>query len=404
MNTTAKGNTYEDKVFQLVKRLIADGTVSVGKQYTLHKRKSYSIDFGTDSFIADISIEVTNPHFENKISNLIIFECKDLAGKLDKSDFEEWRGRTQNLPYGKKLYFVTRNGYSQPVIDKANNTGIGLIVWSGQGEEKWFAPRTLNEVENRNLQFELLRGDDNSSFFPLVYDNGYFCTLGEMLKHNGIPIGAPTLKASYLPTDKIKSIVNDLINTPEFYSINKTKIEDKLISFLNVSIDFQELPNSQNGKYDAINHRIIIPNWMISEPHRLRFSLAHELGHAYLHREKLRQYASFFYENGEFPIDPSDSEFRWFDNQANDFATYLLMPDAEFRHIVNITFQKYGLHMQPFVIDNQKGKFRIYYSIVNYLASHFDVSKKHVESRLKKDKFVEIIYQPSRIGNIIRGH
>ena len=118
MNTTAQGNAYENKVFQLVKKLIEDGTVAVGKNYSLHQKKSYPIDFGTDSFIADISIEVRNPHFNNEISNLVIFECKDLNGKLDKSDFEEWRGRIKNLPFGKKLYFVTSKGYPQPVIDK----------------------------------------------------------------------------------------------------------------------------------------------------------------------------------------------------------------------------------------------------------------------------------------------
>lgn len=404
MSTTDQGNAYENKVFRLVKKLIADGTVAVGKHYSLHQKKAYPIDFGTDQFIADISIEVRNSHFNDAISNLIIFECKDLGRKLDKSDFEEWRGKTQNLPFGKKLYIVTSIGFPQPVIDKALNTGVGLIIWNGYGEEKWMAPRTLNEVEQRDYQFNILRGNLNAPSYPLIFENGCFYTMGEMLRYNGLPINAPTLKPSYLPRTEINKIVNKLLASPDFYSIETDKNEDKLLTFLNVKIEFQELPTTHNGKYDAIRHCIILPNWLISQPHRLRFSLAHELAHAYLHREKLRQYESFFTSADSAIYIPSEAEFHWFDVQANDFASYLLMPDAEFRQAVSILFKQHRLHQVPFVIDNQKGKFPIYYSIVDSIANHFDVSNDHVKNRLKKDGFVEIIQQPNRIGNILRGY
>ena len=404
MNTTAKGNAYEDKVLLLVQKLIADGTLATGKSYSVHQKQSYPIDFGTDSFIADISIEVRNPHFNNEISNLIIFECKDLGTKLDKSDFEEWRGRLKNLPFGGKLYFVTRTGFTQPIITKAKNSGIGLIVWSGEGEEKWIATRSLNELELREFQFKLLRGENNSSFYPLIFEDGCFYTFGETLRRNNIPIKTPTLKASYIPRDKIKDIVNQLLSNPEFDVVQTPNNEDKLISFLGVRIDFQELPETNNGKYDATNNLIIMPNWLISHPTRLRFSLAHELGHAFLHREKLKQYESFFDSKSCIGYNPTNGEFKWFDIQANDFASYLLMPDAQFRNAVTLLFSQYGLHRFPFIIDNQKGKFPIYYSMVDSLAYHFQVSKEHVKSRLQKDKYVEITRQPNRIGNILRGY
>lgn len=404
MSTTDQGNAYERKVLFLVKKLIKDGTVAVGKNYSIHQKKSYPIDFGTDNFIADISVEVRNTHFKNEISNLIIFECKDLDRKLDKSDFEEWRGRIQNLPYGKKLYFVTSKGYSQPIINKALKTGIGLIVWSGQGKEKWEAPRMLNELEQRIYQMQILRGECEAPFFPLVFEKGSFCTMGEMLKLNELPIKAPTLKPRYMPREMINDIVNNLLNSPQFYSINTRKNEDRLITLLKVRINFQELPHTHNGKYNATNHCITLPNWLISEPHRLRFSLAHELGHAYLHRGELQQYESFFAANNTAAYTPSESEFHWFDVQANNFASYLLMPDKDFRQAISVLFKQYGLHDFPFVIDNQKGKFPIYYSIVEALASYFDVSNEHIKSRLQKDNYVKIIYQPNRVGNILRGY
>lgn len=404
MNTTAKGDAYEDKVFQLVKKLINDGTLATGKNYSVHQKKSYPIDFGTDKFVADISIEVRNPHFKNKISNLIIFECKDLKTKLDKSDFEEWRGRLKNIPYGSKLYFVTKTGFTQPIIDKSINSGIGLIVWSGEGEEKWIATRSLNELEQQDLNFSLLLGKNKASFFPLVYENWNFLTFGEMLRLNNIPINIPPLRCSYLSREKICNIVNSLLNNHDYYSINAKQNEDKLIAFLNVRIDFQDLPEVHNGMYDATNHCIIMPNWLINQPHRLRFSLAHELGHAYLHRERLKQYESFFSSSQRPIYNPSDTEFHWFDVQANDFASYLLMPDALFKIAASELFNLYGLHHFPFIIDNQKGKFPIYYSISNSLANRFNVSVDHVKTRLMKDEIVKIVCQPNRVGNILRGY
>lgn len=404
MNTTAKGDAYEDKVFLLVKRLIADGTLAVGKHYSVHQKKSYPIDFGSDSFIADVSVEVTNPHCNNEISNVLIFECKDLNRRLDKSDYFELRGKMTNFPYAYKRYIVTSLGFSQPVIDGSKQLGIGLIVWSGQGDEQWVAPRSLNELEQRDLNFSILHGETAASCFPLVYDDNCFLTFGEMLRQHNIPLNPPKLKPPYLPRPKICEIVNELINSHEFISIQTPNNEDKLITLLGTKIVFEELPESQNGKFDATNNVIVMPNWLIAHPTRMRFSLAHELGHAYLHRVKLRQYESFFSPDNPLAFNPPDSEFHFFDVQANDFASYLLMPDHAFRNAISLLFKQHRLNRIPFIIDNQKGKFPIYYSMVDSLAYHFQVSKEHVKSRLLKDKFVEITHQPNRIGNIIRGY
>jgi Zn-dependent peptidase ImmA (M78 family) len=403
MNTTAKGNTYEDKVFQLVKRLIADGTIPVGKKYSVLQKKTYSIDFDTDSFIADVSVEIYNPHCNDEISNVIIFECKDLGRKLDKSDYLEWRGRLSNFPYGCKVYFVTPNGYPQPVIDGSKHLGIGLIVWNGKSNEQWIAPRNINEIDQRTYQFSILRGENTNSCFPLVYDNECFYTFGEMLRQHSLPFNVPQLKPPFLKRDKVRDIVNELLTSVDFISIATNKNEDKLIAYLDVKIDFRELPESHNGQYIATDNVIILPNWLISHPHRLRFSIAHELGHAYLHREKLRQYESFFSSDDPLAYNPPESDFHWFDVQANDFASYLLLPDIQFNRAVNNVFSQYGLHRVPFVVDNQKGKFPIYYNIVNALAEQFDVSKEQIKTRLKMDNLVEITSQPNRIGNIIRG-
>lgn len=74
----------------------------------------------------------------------------------------------------------------------------------------------------------------------------------------------------------------------------------------------------------------IIYNRAIASPGRIRFTLAHELGHYLVHRHL----------HGEFNCSEADtlhweSPERQMENQANEFASYLLMPRPDFEAQIN---------------------------------------------------------------------
>ncbi len=85
----------------------------------------------------------------------------------------------------------------------------------------------------------------------------------------------------------------------------------------------------------------VIYNQAITSPGRIRFTLAHELGHYLVHRHL----------HGEFNCNEADtlhweSPERQMENQANKFASYLLMPRPDFEAQIksaNINLEILGL-------------------------------------------------------------
>lgn len=120
-----------------------------------------------------------------------------------------------------------------------------------------------------------------------------------------------------------------------------------------------------------------------SRPGRYRFTLAHELGHAVLHRQVYEAAAfSTIKEWKRFIEDIDLQDYEWLEWQAYAFAGLILVPPvplkkkfAEAVHQANAA----GLSIRK-VGDVAK----LY--IASWLAKEFDVSSQVIEKRLEKDK------------------
>ena len=75
----------------------------------------------------------------------------------------------------------------------------------------------------------------------------------------------------------------------------------------------------------------IIYNQAITSPGRINFTIAHELGHYFMHRLCFPDGL----ECGQQDIVRWDSEYRQIEAQANEFAASLLMPLDDFRRQIN---------------------------------------------------------------------
>ncbi|SHN54404.1 ImmA/IrrE family metallo-endopeptidase [Desulfovibrio litoralis] len=118
----------------------------------------------------------------------------------------------------------------------------------------------------------------------------------------------------------------------------------------------REENNSIEGEffYDDNNIPSIVVNQsLVKSPQRMRFTVAHELGHyCLLHDTRKRDGAANFHlHNYEIP-----------EVQANNFAAELLMPEE----IVKFAIRVYGINT------------------VEELAKYFDVSKIAMQIRLEK--------------------
>ncbi|HEX9651506.1 MAG TPA: ImmA/IrrE family metallo-endopeptidase [Cyclobacteriaceae bacterium] len=122
---------------------------------------------------------------------------------------------------------------------------------------------------------------------------------------------------------------------------------------------------------------------------RLRFTLAHELGHYILHPE--------FYEDVEFkkPEDiitffnsMNEDDLHWFEYQANEFAGRILVPVTKLESLIN---------GNKSYIEELKGKFQesdghddlILDAFSRKICGDFDVSNDVIKIRIHKERLIE---------------
>ena len=122
---------------------------------------------------------------------------------------------------------------------------------------------------------------------------------------------------------------------------------------------------------------------------RYRFSLAHEIGHYWLHEsifKSLKFRTIDEWKNVYLSID--DKDYNWLEFQANMFAGFILIPDYALEPKFTDLLEKERTTIQTGKnIDQPRDTYLDY--VVSYLArklaSFFNVSAKCMQTRIRKD-------------------
>jgi Zn-dependent peptidase ImmA (M78 family) len=139
---------------------------------------------------------------------------------------------------------------------------------------------------------------------------------------------------------------------------------------------------------------IFIDGYSFGNPNfdnRTRFSLAHELGHYFLHRDL---YQTIKFETPKEwidylnDIDPNDLE--WFERQANEFAGRLLVPIGPLGDIVRreetyIKTLEREAKSKGIKDGEELDKWKRY-ALARRISTEFKVSPETMEMRLRKEK------------------
>jgi Zn-dependent peptidase ImmA (M78 family) len=124
---------------------------------------------------------------------------------------------------------------------------------------------------------------------------------------------------------------------------------------------------------------------------RVRFTIAHEIGHYILHRSTIDS-QKFDDENDwiKFRIGLKDDTLGWFETQASEFAGRLLVPlDSlieEFRLKRQVVIKKFSSWDSPKINDDD-----LFSIIAPLICSRFDVSAEVIERRLRKENIMNLI-------------
>jgi Zn-dependent peptidase ImmA (M78 family) len=124
---------------------------------------------------------------------------------------------------------------------------------------------------------------------------------------------------------------------------------------------------------------------------RVRFTIAHEIGHYVLHRSTIDS-QEFDDENDwiKFRIGLKDDTLGWFETQASEFAGRLLVPlDSlveEFRSKRQMVIKKFSSWDSPKINDDD-----LFSIVAPLICSRFDVSAEVIEKRLRKENIMNLI-------------
>jgi|SRR6267143_4104141 len=128
MNTTQRGDTFEQRVFDaLTEELSNERLCASPKHAKIYRKKAYhSRDRGSD-IITDVSIEVFLPN-RSRPTLIWIFECKDYSGSIPIDDVEEFHAKIQQISEDNtKGTIVTSGALQRAARSYAQAKGIGII-------------------------------------------------------------------------------------------------------------------------------------------------------------------------------------------------------------------------------------------------------------------------------------
>lgn len=388
MNTTAKGNILENLVYNLLQERV-DQKIH-GQYVKLHKHKKYTSKIEDRTVDVDVSIDCYLS--EEDMTNdepfrSIFYECKNYEDILNIGQYDEFKGKLAMFP-GTKGCLVSSSGFSESTIKSAPKIGIALIRASI--EEKKLDYIVKRSIHDYTLSYRLLRDlqGEESVQKIVIYNDGLFVSIDELLESSNIPIKKKNIVIPYLESEDIENRVNLLC--PKTNMSN-----DILADIVNNQKDFtlynDNMPDEMLGYFDVINCEIHINNKLGIGSPRFRFTLAHELGHYYLHYKFLHNDITILGDTESSIYDIKENNFvKRIEYQANLFASYLLMPTIQFKIEVQKLFKQYGINRGRLYVDDQECNQWNYHVIVGKISEKFGVSKKAVEIRMKNLCLLEI--------------
>jgi len=420
INTTKKGDVFEREVFNFFKNEITSNRFYVKKEYCkiFSKKGYYSKDRSKD-IIFDIAIEIYLPN-QKEYSILIIIECKNYNHKVPVDDVEEFYQKVEQISGGNtKAIIVTSNAFQEGTFNFSHSKGIGLLRYRNQKDLDWVLPRSPSSIVSykyaqtqkdsvyTNLRSEAYTNNffDCNFFFNYQYTNSFSLFISTLIEYKI----TKSLKKSLLSIQTIFNEVKDLVK----YIDNKmmeqltsdilSKIDykdgkvnlDKISTFLeennNIKIFYnQNLNQGVLGEIDFVNNKICIDNKQCETLVRTRFTIAHEFAHYFLNHSK-HMLGEKFYNKEEnslenpFGIGIKDViRMEW---QANQFASYLLLPLEKFLEDFSFYVKKYELKDKGFgfiYLDEQRCNREIFNKVSSPLMQKYKVSRSVIKIRLKK--------------------
>jgi Zn-dependent peptidase ImmA (M78 family) len=405
LSTIAKGDFFEEQVFNLVKHLLdTDDFFVNGKKSKIFWKKSYYGRNRENEIVCDVSIE-TYLNDSEKYSLLTIIECKNYKGTIPVGVVHNLESKLREFgEHNTKGIIFSKTGFEQGVITSARNLGIGLAKVNSKDKIEWVnyrKDRDNNRYSVTQADHALSSNNYGGVFFS-YFNNKSFESLPDLLINLGvIDKYIPNQSDIFIPwktSNELERIVGQL-KTENLYESSRLNHEN-LCKFLseayNVkfvfdkSLDIKD-KNKILGKITFEPLVIYITEELLSDINRWRFTLAHEVGHLILHAHILKEY---FDDNIDVEKSMSldggvlDGINNRMEVQANMFASRLLIPIEPLTKDVQRFFIKENIRSGYLFLDSQSDNIARVNNFLSELKHKYQVSNEAAKYRLKELDFL----------------
>ena len=422
INTTQKGDFFEEEIFNYFKKEIEDGEFwSSSKCCKIYKKKGYYSEARKSEIIFDVAIEISLPN-KDSWSSLVLIECKNYSSRIPVSDVEEFFQKARQISASVKCVVAATNSFQEGAITFSDSKGIGLLRYYSPNKLKWKltrSPQSIklhNFVESNKLEqqqaFESLRNEEKPSDFYECFsyvNNQYFTSFNEFLFQTVISgcddeIASQLMEkrsftkksqnVKYVHENDIEVLCNEVRKIIGYTSGAVCLIAVCKWLSDDYGLKVVEKPTIGNGVLGQITFNpleIIISRGESDNIHRKRFTLAHEIGHFLLCHDQYISEDRFTETDMEISYQTvnktiTSKDILRMEAQANYFASQLLLPKTRFEIRCKEILEKHNISNRghgALFLDDQLCNKENYYLVTNELKKEFNVSRQVIKIRMK---------------------
>ncbi len=421
MNTIKKGDQLEDKIYNLFTEEISAGRFFATKECCqIFKKKGYYSKDRKKDIIFDVSIEITLPG-EQSYSILVLIECKNYNHKVPVDDVEEFFSKAQQISgCNIKGILVSTNSFQEGTFNYSQSKGIGLLKYYNRESLDWVLTRSpsgmaFSDKTEWYSVYQGLRSENHTSKFFDCY-----CFIDEIYTHSLNQFISRLVKKD-LDDNSLKSLAKIEVEVKSKIRLVPYKENQEIETFSNNvlkdiaykkgAVPLKVICSKLQNKYDLeVQHNSNLDSGVLGtisfdpllvriddnqseSKHRIRFTLAHELGHLLLGHQKYMVAENCHTKDIdlETPRNIMLKDIVRMEWQANYFASCLLLPEHQFITAFLIESAKNELVDRGhglLYLDDQACNLDTFYKITGPLMNQFDVSRSVVKIRLIRLGFI----------------
>lgn len=404
MNTTEKGDKFEDKVLRLLMKEIEDFNTFINPKnhIKVFKKKKYYSRFRKSDIEFDIAIEVYQDKQIQNYSFLILIECKDYKRAVGVDQINKFLQDVRDLSEGNfshslKPIMVISSNLAKSAFNIALERNVGLIKINESDGLKWVLNRSFEKYGiNQALSSEDVFVDSdqpiyyNSTWF-FYSQSRWFSNLKDYLGHiTGQKDKTLKSQVKYFSKNSLESMAKDILVKVEYLD-GAVCISD-LLSYdvlSNVELCRDVIPSVHEknllGRVDFKSNEVFIYKKEVDDEKRDRFTLVHEISHILLgHSEYLDKDSLEEDDLGSLEI-LDNSMIAKLEFQANYLASCLLVPNEQLAEAFAEIYPESGLKRRGefwIYLDNQPENKMRANNIITKLSRYFNVSKTVIKIRL----------------------